>query len=846
MWFEHHNRENDWMGFATDFPHCLKSVQLSSEGAAAPLSGFLAPQGDRHPVEPVEGKVSWRKDLLAITVLCHDPSGRVSQKPVAVTGEPARDQWGQDAIEIQVDPWRDGREYLHFMIPLNGQPTSFRAANNRVIQGYTPAFSASLSRLDHAWQAEVDIPFSGLGKEPEHGDIWGFNLFRANPVEADGYVQWVPTWGVALSPELFGHIRFSDRTEAETLTPQSFPLRVERRFAAFQKNINGLSCEETLQHLPVPDWESWALYFAQRSSPRALGFGPHSQTYGRLYPELEGLRPEEHVSIMEDAEAKLASFRNVASDGNEAPSMVSGKAEALGGPAGLFSMEAVGTAWLLTRDTAYAELFTHLIREAVHYFDCHLPPADKALKEDCSNKGCYHDSQILKIMTLAYVYTAMREAPIAPDVHAEVMRMILRACRYAAFHISNAYIYGNHQLYESAGLICVAAMFPEFKEQKDWAMRASRAIRLHLTRELYPDGGYYERCGYHCDVLRYVSHALRTVEMNGQEPVFEELCASETRQALARMADWQLKMCAPDGSMPAFGDNNAPSILAELQRSAFLFNRPDMLWPVKLSPRWRHRTDQARKPDFNSLPLDSGFTVMRDGWDPGSFYIALDHGPLGGQHSHCDSMGFCAFAHGLPIALDCGIGSSYEDGMYVEIFRPPEAHNVIVIDGIEPEKVSQRTAFRSGAGWDSVTMLGHEYARLLGILHERTVFFAHGTGWIITDRLWKQDGTPLGSHEVKGIINTPFPMRITPNGAYGFMKGVELHIRALPRHFPLVWNVQEAKAAIPTPPTATSVFNRTGTVSRLYWKCQSEGMSKLEMTLLIVPVVAANRDASAD
>jgi len=484
--------------------------------------------------------------------------------------------------------------------------------------------------------------------------------------------------------------------------------------------INDISDQQTREALSLSDWEAWAESLAKRERPLPLRWDSY-------LPGVEGIPEIDRPFAMELAEKLVTEIAGWQTDQPEAFN--------------LERLEPLGDAWLLTGDRRYVEAFERAV--AVHDHLLHGMLAKTELIHVQTNaRHPYHDYQIMRAAVVAYVYLTMRHAGLSPQTHAAVMWAMLRSARFAAFNVSTSYNFGNHQIYESSALAIVAAMFPEFPESDYWAQVASRAISFHLQRELYPDGGYLERCGYHWVAMSNPMQATAVVLANGQQARFSELVAPDMQQKLARMHEWLRELTAPDGAIAAFGDFGANPMRRDQLRGAALFGRPDLLQPPTASA---------------SLP--SHYTFMRDE----HFYMAVDHGPLGGQHSHPDTMSFVAYGYGRPVALDTGSGASYDDPRYVDWFRKIRAHNVVAIDDAEPEKVVELTAWQPGEKADVLSMRSYAYQHAYGILHDRTIRFIKGIGWIIYDRLTGK----LDGHQLDWLLHTPVALEQLAPGLLG-------------------------------------------------------------------------------
>lgn len=664
-----------------------------------------------------------------------------------------RDEWGDDALELQVDVGLTRREYLHIILPPTGLPVTYRGFNNRHLQGWHPDFEFRVALGDEEWSVEASFPFSELGRIPADGESWGLNVVRTNPSEPGGYVQWAPTSGDALRPELFGTLTFGECPASaanEATAEQQARRRAEQidaytRHAAdrrsyFLSAINSIEDRETLDALQVADWATWAEYLAARRAPEPL-------RWDAVRPGAEGIPAMDRPIALNAANSLACQIEGWSL---EPPDPAVFAVERL---------EALGDAYLLTREGRYVASFERAVRVHDRFVRQKLA-AGESMQSRADAGGLYHDYQIIRAAMLGYVYLSMRDAGLSPQTHATAMRTMLRAGRFAAFNISTAYNYGNHQIYESAGLAIVALLFPEFPESDDWARIASRAIRLHLECEVDSDGGYLERCGYHSVAMDFTMQAVASIRANRAESRFPELMNSQTLGTLEHMHEWLLSMTTPDGVLPAFGDYGAHSQIRFLFRAAEFFARPDFAWPVRqLAPDLLPAAAKVSLPAQESVSMDaSGFTAMRDGWDADGLYMAVDHGPLGGQHSHVDNMGFVAYAHGRPIALDSGIGTTYSDPRYRTWFRKIRAHNVVVVNDLEPEKVAERTLWHSGQYAEFLEMQSRGLEHALGIRHDRRIVFAKGLGWLIHDRLYGPEGGGLPDRQVDWVLHSPLDL----------------------------------------------------------------------------------------
>ncbi len=720
----------DWLGLPCPFTQPTSTAGVGSQPVS--LGVLLHGEGDRAAPPALQAWVWAAAGALHVRVRC-GAADMARVRALADARTPwSRDAWGDDAVEVQIDAGRTRREYLHVIVSPAGVVTTLRGFNNRQEQGWHPPVEAAVTLHDDAWEVALAVPVRALGSTPTPGDAWGFNLLVVAPELPGGYAQWAPTFGEALNPEQFGTLVFDGPPGDRAAEVAAYARRAAERADFFRQTINTLTPPDARAALGVADWAAWDAHLAARP-----------------------IRPLRWEGIALGAAGIVAGDRPLAMADADALCAQTAGWSAEDPPREAFFVErldALGDAWLLTGERKYVDAFERAVAAHAPLLRAMMAEVD-APHQRGGAFAPYHDFQIIRAYQLAYAYLTLREAGLAAETHATVMWTVLRACRFAEFNIRTMYVYGNHQLYESAGLAMTAALFPEFPESDGWARTASEAIRRHLACELYPDGGYSERCTYHTVALGYTMQAVAVIRAAGAAARFPALLCPETLGRLERMHDWLLALLAPDGTHPPFGDFAAHPHLRYFERAAVLFNRPDFAWPLQqLAPSLLAPGMVPRTPDVRSVALPSGFTVLRSGWASDDWYLAAEHGPLGGQHSHVDTMGFAAYAFGRPVALDTGIGTSYEDPRYTGWFRGVRAHNVVAVDEAEPEKVAERLAF----GENRVRMRSRAYEHAYGIVHEREIRVLPGRGWLILDRLTAR--TSLAGRRIDWLLHTPYAL----------------------------------------------------------------------------------------
>jgi hypothetical protein len=227
-------------------------------------------------------------------------------------------------------------------------------------------------------------------------------------------------------------------------------------------------------------------------------------------------------------------------------------------------------------------------------------------------------------------------------------------------------------------------------------------------------------------------------------PEYEPIIA-KFRGPMERTLNWWTYALPPDGVVPAINDGGRlPLPPALLQDGVDLFKRGDMRWvkehlldaPAVAAKPLTSRVD-ADRPKQRSVHFpSSGFTILRSDWSRDARYMMINHGPSGGGHSHADALSFEMNAYGLPMAIDAGIGLTYDDPHHRPWYTQAKAHNVLLVDDRNPnrnEAEGRDVVWTGLSALDYWAATHHGYANSLGVTHRRHIAFIHRAYFVIYD-----------------------------------------------------------------------------------------------------------------
>ncbi len=316
----------------------------------------------------------------------------------------------------------------------------------------------------------------------------------------------------------------------------------------------------------------------------------------------------------------------------------------------------------------------------------------------------------------------------------------------------------------------LAAVFWEFRDAQYWLNTMVAGI-TSVSTDIYPDGSQCDfSTSYNEAYVIWIDELLRRIR-TFSSPLKLNL-PDEVARRYEKLIDWQLNTRKPNGLDVRFNDNGGgqdPQWYGRLAGEAFnFFGRDDLRW-------FASGGREGRAPAHTSYPPTSeadnysGICVMRSGWDRNACFLAVDFGPFGSGHGHPDYGSFILHAYGADFIEDGGCGA-YGTDAHASYSVKPWAHSTVAVDGIYQTKESRPplgkpvprcwvTSQDFDCAWGTYGF-GPVDAKLSGISHSRTIFFAKPDLFIVVDRI---SGT--GSHTVRSKLQ--FAPDVKVNAAAG-------------------------------------------------------------------------------
>jgi hypothetical protein len=359
-------------------------------------------------------------------------------------------------------------------------------------------------------------------------------------------------------------------------------------------------------------------------------------------------------------------------------------------------------------------------------------------------------------------------ASLTPELFLRALKFLYLHARHLETYLSTYFSPNTHLTGEALGLFYVGTALPEFgRASARWRERGARILLEELSRQVRPDGVYYEQTTfYHRYTTDIYTHFYTLARATGA-PIETTALASR----LASMLDFMLHATRPEGTTPFFGDDDGGRLVwlderpltdfrTTLANGATLFARPDYkfvagdateetLWLVGADGLAAFDALPPRPPTETSRAFpDGGFYVMRDGWTPESNFLIIDcgpHGALNCGHAHADALSFDLSAAGRALIIDPGTYTYTGSPKLRDYFRSSTAHNALLVNGQSSSvpgttfqwshiATSEARAWFSTPRFDYFEGAHDGYTRLQPpVAYARSLLFLKGGYWVVRD-----------------------------------------------------------------------------------------------------------------
>ena len=413
-------------------------------------------------------------------------------------------------------------------------------------------------------------------------------------------------------------------------------------------------------------------------------------------------------------------------------------------------------AWEETRDPKYAKAIENTLRDWMH-----KTPMPYGVRAGGLAWGHSLIVSQRAFSTLVDIFTVLCDCADTEDQ--TIIDLLKSIYEHEAYLLKfESFPPSNKTISEGRSMLATACSFPEFRESEEWYDAASQQLLNDMNIQVMRDGASYELTpGYQIAIAAWFLEVFEVAQKFGRS------LNPEIEAGIRRMYDWSAAINRPDFSCPSVSDAGSldGKFAPRLIKPGQVLDNPTVLWVGT-------EGKEGHSPNYTSIAYrDSGYFVMRSGWDRDARYCLFEGGPYGRFHQHEDMLSFDLYAHGLPFIVDPGI-TSYFPNEWTSFYRTTEAHNTVLVDGCGQnrreqtiaewiESVRDKTIWRSDDRADiAIATYDAGYAGLdADIAHRRAVMFVKPNYFLIFDEL-----TGEGQHTYEAFFHfMPYRVLIDPD-----------------------------------------------------------------------------------
>lgn len=395
-----------------------------------------------------------------------------------------------------------------------------------------------------------------------------------------------------------------------------------------------------------------------------------------------------------------------------------------------FQLHALASAWAETRESRYAEAACDYIADWLRANPTH-PGWEQLATDNTLNLS-------IRLCSWWATLPLLLDAPVPDDTLLQDAADST-ACQLAYLK-NNMTLAGNWRVAQADAFLTCGLVLRSRPESADWRAFAVGILNDAFRRQVLPDGVHIERNpGYHSwmtAVFERCWHLGRA---------FPDLGLAMTPEVIARMHDYLLASCRPNGELNSLHDSQGACVARR---------KPD--WDQARS-NFRHAAGlPGTLPPTVQIFPHAGQALLRDSWNEEALYITFDATTWGGGHCHLSRNAIQLHAFGRSLLVDPGTLNYEVSDPLMAYGKSTRAHNTVSFNGWN-QSYADPSPIRhvSGPGYECLSSLyqgGYWPGRLnwyfdqgngtgLWAEHHRTLLWLRGRCLVVIDLLNRSAGT---------------------------------------------------------------------------------------------------------
>lgn len=250
---------------------------------------------------------------------------------------------------------------------------------------------------------------------------------------------------------------------------------------------------------------------------------------------------------------------------------------------------------------------------------------------------------------------------------------------------------GNHRLSQGTAVFYAGVLYPEFKDSEKWLSTGTSVLNEAVTAQFHPDGMHRELdLSYHIGGLSSFLDLVNLTNLNHLSPF-----TSEYMTQVQNMVKVVMDLTYPDFTIPNMNDTRHQgkgkiSVMTRNHRNYY------SVFPDIDGLEWRATQGKsgAEPQHLAAAYKNSGYYILRTGWQKEDAMMVLKNGPLGiggNFHNQPDNGTFELYINGRNFFVDSGCFAYSGDNQTVaqrNWFRATRVHNTLTMGEQDPNNVT--------------------------------------------------------------------------------------------------------------------------------------------------------------
>lgn len=409
-------------------------------------------------------------------------------------------------------------------------------------------------------------------------------------------------------------------------------------------------------------------------------------------------------------------------------------------------MEPQARAYYIKKDDKYAKC----ILDVLHNWYETYPVPEGVVYPTGQNDVDYQWKGLQVSERLMNAFAILDYCKAAPSFTADELCFMLEKLAQSVEVVRlNYYQESNILISQLQAVGFAGVLYPEFKNASTWAQEGYSRLGEQIQQQFLDDGMHYELDpSYH---IAAIADYREAVDLANANNVAAKLGATGWIQKMYKGAKFVQDITFPDYSIENFNDTRNSSYSKSVLTRNFGYYAA--MFPQDGEFTWMAKSGSSgTKPTHRTAYYkNSGYYVMRNGWDASSTVMILknNYNPDNKWHCQPDNGTFAIWRKGRNFFPDAGCytyGGSSTTNAQRNAYRATTNHNTVTINNKTIDGNHMLGQFVTSASTASYEMVRTSNVPMDGFNHTRTAYSFGGDVFVFVDEISGSGTNPVYVH----------------------------------------------------------------------------------------------------